>query len=96
MAPDVFRMFHAMGVPLRNIYGATETGLLKCHPSDGFDLETVPARRSINSVAGGRGPIDELLVRSFDYTVAPPVAVVNLKALARGSEGRRRRTRAGG
>ncbi len=62
----------------------------------GFDLETVPARRSINSVAGGRGPIDELLVRSFDYTVAPPVAVVNLKALARGSEGRRRRTRAGG
>jgi len=62
----------------------------------GFDLEKVPARRSINSVARGRGPIDELLVRSFDYPVAPPVAVVNLKALARGSVGRRRRTRAGG
>jgi DNA adenine methylase len=62
----------------------------------GFDLEKVPARRSINSVARGRGPIDELLVRSFDYPVAPPVAVVNLKALARESVGRRRRTRAGG
>jgi DNA adenine methylase len=62
----------------------------------GFDLEKVPARRSINSVARGRGPIDELLVRSFDYPVAPPVAVVNLKVLARESVGRRRRTRAGG
>ncbi len=41
MAPDVFRMFHAMGVPLRNIYGSTETGLLTCHQSDRFDLETV-------------------------------------------------------
>lgn len=41
MAPDVFRMFHAIGVPLRNIYGSTETGLLTCHQSDRFDLETV-------------------------------------------------------
>ncbi len=41
MAPDVFRMFHAIGVPLRNIYGATETGLLTCHQGDRFDLETV-------------------------------------------------------
>ncbi len=41
MAPDVFRMFHAMGVSLRNIYGSTETGLLTCHQSDRFDLETV-------------------------------------------------------
>ena len=41
MAPDVFRMFHAIGVPLRNIYGSTETGLLTCHQGDRFDLETV-------------------------------------------------------
>ena len=41
MAPDVFRMFHAMGIPLRNIYGSTETGLLTCHQGDRFDLETV-------------------------------------------------------
>jgi long-chain acyl-CoA synthetase len=41
MAPDVFRMFHAMGIPLRNIYGSTEIGLLTCHQGDRFDLETV-------------------------------------------------------
>jgi DNA adenine methylase len=62
----------------------------------GFELETVPARRSINSVARGRGPIDEILVRSFDYPIAGPAPMVRLKPLARESEGRRRRTRAGG
>ena len=41
MAPDVFRMFHAIGVPLRNIYGSTETGLLTMHQGDRYDLETV-------------------------------------------------------
>lgn len=41
MAPDVFRMFHAIGVPLRNIYGSTETGLLTMHQGDCYDLETV-------------------------------------------------------
>ncbi len=41
MAPDVFRMFHAMGIPLRNIYGSTEMGLLTCHQGERFDLETV-------------------------------------------------------
>jgi len=28
-------------VPLRNIYGSTETGLLTCHQGERFDLETV-------------------------------------------------------
>lgn len=41
MAPDVFRMFHAIGVPLRNMYGSTEIGLLTMHQGDRFDLETV-------------------------------------------------------
>jgi long-chain acyl-CoA synthetase len=41
MAPDVFRMFHAIGVPLRNIYGSTETGLLAMHQGERYDLETV-------------------------------------------------------
>lgn len=41
MAPDVFRLFHAIGVPLRNIYGATEIGLLTLHQGERFDLETV-------------------------------------------------------
>lgn len=41
MAPDVFRLFHAIGVPLRNIYGATEIGLLSIHQGESYDLETV-------------------------------------------------------
>lgn len=41
MAPDVFRLFHAIGVPLRNIYGSTETGLLTLHQGLRYDLETV-------------------------------------------------------
>lgn len=41
MAPDVFRFFHAMGVPLRNIYGSTEVGLLTAHQGTAYDLETV-------------------------------------------------------
>jgi len=40
MAPDVFRLFHAMGVKLRNVYGATETGLLTAHTGEIYRLET--------------------------------------------------------
>jgi DNA adenine methylase len=36
-----------------------------------FDrIDRVPVRRSINSVGHGRGPVDEILVRSFDYPIA--------------------------
>lgn len=41
MAPEVFRFFQAMGVPLRNIYGTTEVGLLTFHQGEVYDLETV-------------------------------------------------------
>ncbi len=41
MAPDVFRLFHAIGVPLRNVYGSTEIGILTLHQGDRYDLETV-------------------------------------------------------
>mgnify|MGYP001610842649 CR=1 FL=1 len=41
MAPDVFRFFHTMGVPLRNVYGTTEMGLFTLHQGDTYDLETV-------------------------------------------------------
>ncbi|MCL4744500.1 MAG: AMP-binding protein [Burkholderiaceae bacterium] len=41
MAPDVFRLFHAMGVHLRNAYGTTEIGLLTLHQGERYNLETV-------------------------------------------------------
>ncbi|ODU56402.1 MAG: acyl-CoA synthetase [Comamonadaceae bacterium SCN 68-20] len=41
MAPDVFRLFHALGVPLRNIYGCSEFGLIAGHRGTRYDLETV-------------------------------------------------------
>jgi long-chain acyl-CoA synthetase len=41
MAPDVFRFFHAMGVDLRNGYGATEMGLFTIHMGNKFNLETL-------------------------------------------------------
>jgi long-chain acyl-CoA synthetase len=48
MSPEGLRIFHAMGVPLRNVYGTTEIGLLTLHQGDRFDLQTVgswlPAR----------------------------------------------------
>lgn len=41
MAPDVFRLFHAIGVPLRNFYGSTEFGIMTAHQGERYDLETV-------------------------------------------------------
>jgi long-chain acyl-CoA synthetase len=41
MAPDGFRFFHALGVDLRNGYGASEVGLLTLHMGDQFNLETM-------------------------------------------------------
>jgi len=41
MAPQGFRLFHAMGVKLRNTYGTTETGVLTLHHGEQYDLETV-------------------------------------------------------
>jgi long-chain acyl-CoA synthetase len=41
MAPDVFRLFHAIGVPLRNLYGSTEIGIMTIHQGERYDLETV-------------------------------------------------------
>jgi DNA adenine methylase len=58
----------------------------------GFDhIDRVPARRAINSVGHGRGPVDEILVRSFDYPVAVAAPVVRLNA-GSGTGGLRRRS----
>lgn len=60
MAPDVFRFFHAMGVPLRNIYGSTEVGLLTAHQGEAYDLETV----------GSWLPVNPKLAPPLEYRVA--------------------------
>jgi len=42
LGPDVFRFFHAIGVPLRQIYGQTEISGISCiHPDDAIKFHTV-------------------------------------------------------
>jgi long-chain acyl-CoA synthetase len=42
LGPDVFRFFHAMGVPLRQIYGQTEISGISCiHRPDDIQFHTV-------------------------------------------------------
>src|SRR6059058_1235169 len=42
LGPDVFRFFHAMGVPLRQIYGQTEISGISCiHRGDAIRFHTV-------------------------------------------------------
>jgi long-chain acyl-CoA synthetase len=40
-APDVVRLFAGMGVPLRNIYGCSEVGLISAHAGSRYDPETI-------------------------------------------------------
>ena len=68
MAPDVFRMFHAMGVKLRNVYGATEIGLLTAHVGESYQLETSGSWMQSNTSYGNPleyrvSPQGELQVR---------------------------------
>ena len=41
MAPEVFYLFHSMGLKLKNIYGMTEFGCVSLHTGDQFDPGTV-------------------------------------------------------
>lgn len=52
MAPDVFRLFHSMGVPLRNAYGLTEFGWIAMHREKYFDLETVGSLLPVDPAYG--------------------------------------------
>lgn len=74
MAPDAFRLFHALGVPLRNIYGTSEIGLLTAHQGQHYDLETVGSLMEPHPEAGPPlewklGADDELLVRGGSFFV---------------------------
>jgi len=67
MAPDVFRLFHAIGVPLRNLYGSTEVGIMTIHQGERYDLETVghwlQAHPETPPLEWKVSPSGELLVR---------------------------------
>jgi long-chain acyl-CoA synthetase len=41
LSPELFRLFHALGVSLRNIYGSTELGVLSSHCGRDFDPATM-------------------------------------------------------
>ena len=60
----LLRSLGARGVPalLSNSYSPITRKLYR-----GLRPKRVPARRSINSVGRARGPVDEILVRSFPY-----------------------------
>src|SRR5580692_11103423 len=50
LGPDTFKFFRAMGVPLRTLYGQTETlGAYTLHPEDAVDPDTtgIPMADSI-------------------------------------------------
>ena len=41
LSPELFELFHAFGVSLRNVYGSTELGLLSSHCDGAFDPATM-------------------------------------------------------
>jgi long-chain acyl-CoA synthetase len=41
LSAEVFRRFHALGVPLRNLYGSTEAGLVSAHWGDSAEPATL-------------------------------------------------------
>ena len=41
LSAQLFERFHAMGVPLRNLYGSTEAGLVSAHWGEGTDPATM-------------------------------------------------------
>jgi len=41
VAPDIFRLFAAMGVMLRNVYGCSEFGVITAHQGARFNAETI-------------------------------------------------------
>jgi long-chain acyl-CoA synthetase len=41
LSPELFTLFHALGVSLRNIYGSTELGVLSSHGAGVFDPATM-------------------------------------------------------
>jgi long-chain acyl-CoA synthetase len=52
VAPDIFRLFAAMGVMLRNVYGCSEVGLMTVHQGDRVNAETIGEPVAMGSAWG--------------------------------------------
>ncbi|MET0210850.1 MAG: AMP-binding protein, partial [Burkholderiaceae bacterium] len=52
VAPDIFRLFVAMGVTLRNVYGCSEVGLMTVHQGKHVNAETIGEPVSMDSAWG--------------------------------------------
>ncbi|MDP1685222.1 long-chain fatty acid--CoA ligase [Hydrogenophaga sp.] len=52
VAPDIFRLFAAMGVMLRNVYGCSEVGLLTVHQGARVNAETIGEPVAMGSAWG--------------------------------------------
>jgi long-chain acyl-CoA synthetase len=52
MSADVFHRFHAIGVPLRNLYGSTESGLISAHWGGNFDPATLGRLLQVDPAVG--------------------------------------------
>jgi long-chain acyl-CoA synthetase len=63
LGPDVFRFFHAMGVPLKQIYGQTEIAGISCIHRDG-DIAFHTVGRPIPETEVRVSPDGEILSRS--------------------------------
>lgn len=68
MSAEVFRRFHALGVPLRNLYGSTEAGLVSAHWGGSFDPATLGRLLQVDPAVGPPlevqlGADDQLRVR---------------------------------
>jgi long-chain acyl-CoA synthetase len=63
LGPDVFRFFHALGVPLKQIYGQTEISGISCIHRDG-DIQFHTVGRAIPETEVAISPDGEILSRS--------------------------------
>ena len=61
LGPDSMRFFHALRVPIKQLYGTTEIGLHCIHPDDDVDYETVG--KLVNPDCMKISPQGEILVR---------------------------------
>jgi long-chain acyl-CoA synthetase len=68
LSAEVFRRFHALGVPLRNLYGSTEFGLVSAHWGGSFDPATMGRLLQVDRTLGT--PLEAVLAGSGELELA--------------------------